>query len=522
MKKFYLKSLFALFAIAACAFNVSADELTVCEPTTATPPTSNYLPINGTYVDEAGTTCQVIYPAEMLEDMADGEISAIKFYLNENGIRFRNCTLQFSVGETDQAEFGNLVEGLTSVASITFPSEASSDTELLIEFDAPFEYSGGNLVFESKVTTAGTWASTSFIGVATGSNTGISRGSAYEFLPKATFTYEVEAVDYKAIVSPQSLNFGKVVMGGDNDLTVTIKNKGTNAFTPTLSNLDAPFTAALAIEGELAPGDDVNVNVTFAPTEYGNFDGTLTIDCGEAGTFDVTLNGLCANEVDIADGNATNSDVPIYGLYCDTQGTRCQVIYPADMLIDLVGKKINSVTFYPNNGSMALRNVTLQVSIGSTTQIEFDRETAIAEPNFVTDIANNSTTAVLVGGEEVLEFNFAEPFEYNGDNLVIETLVTVKGNYATTPFKGTAMDYNAGARNSSNGSALCQFLPKATFSVTDPDVVTGIDDAFTGKPIKGVRYYNLSGVASTTPFEGFNIVVTEYTDGTKSSTKVIK
>ncbi len=521
MKKFYLKSLFALFAIAACAFNVSAAELTVCEPNTATPPVSSNLPIYGFYADETGTTCQVIYPAEMLENMDGGEISAIKFYLNSNGIQFSKATIQFSLGETTQTEFGNLVQDLTPVASITFPEEASGDTELLIQFDTPFEYEGGNLVFESKVTAAGGWGSTSFIGVSTSSNTGIARGNTYSFLPKATFTYEIEVVDYKASVDPLSLNFSKVAKDASKELSVTIKNKGTNAFTPTLSELDAPFTAALATEGELAPGAKVDVNVTFAPTEYGNFDGTLTIDCGEAGTFDVALNGLCANEVDIADGDATNTDVPIYGLYCDTQGTRCQVIYPADMLIGLVGKKINSVTFYPNNASMALRNVTLQMSIGSTTQIEFDQETAIAEPNFVTDLTNNTTTT-LVGGEELLEFNLTEPFEYNGDNLVIETLVTVKGNYSTTPFKGTAMDYNAGARTSSNGSVICKFLPKVTFSVTDPDVVTGIDDAFTGKPIKGVHYYNLSGVASTTPFEGFNIVVTEYTDGTKSSTKVIK
>ncbi|MBR6247523.1 MAG: DUF1573 domain-containing protein, partial [Muribaculaceae bacterium] len=282
MKKFYLKSLFALFAIAACAFNVSATELTVCEPTTATPPTSNYLPINGTYVDEAGTTCQVIYPAEMLEEMADGEITAIKFYLNSNGIQFSKATIQFSLGETTQTEFGNLVQDLTPVASITFPSEPSGDTELLIQFDTPFEYEGGNLVFESKVTAAGNWGSTSFIGVSTSSNTGIARGNTYSFLPKATFTYEIEVVDYKASVDPLSLNFSKVAKDASKELSVTIKNKGTNAFTPTLSNLDAPFTAALATEGELAPGAKVDVNVTFAPTEYGNFDGTLTIDCGEA------------------------------------------------------------------------------------------------------------------------------------------------------------------------------------------------------------------------------------------------
>ena len=40
--------------------------------------------------------------------------------------------------------------------------------------------------------------------------------------------------------------------------------------------------------------------------------------------------------------------------------------------------------------------------------------------------------------------------------------------------------------------------------------------------VKGVRYYNVSGVASSTPFDGVNIIVTEHGDGTKTVTKVIK
>ena len=40
--------------------------------------------------------------------------------------------------------------------------------------------------------------------------------------------------------------------------------------------------------------------------------------------------------------------------------------------------------------------------------------------------------------------------------------------------------------------------------------------------VKNVRFYNLQGMESATPFQGVNIVVSEMTDGSKVITKVVK
>ncbi len=53
-------------------------------------------------------------------------------------------------------------------------------------------------------------------------------------------------------------------------------------------------------------------------------------------------------------------------------------------------------------------------------------------------------------------------------------------------------------------------------------VITGVEDLNTGKAVQSVTYYNVAGIQSTTPFDGVNLVVTKYTDGTKSTVKVIK
>ena len=62
-------------------------------------------------------------------------------------------------------------------------------------------------------------------------------------------------------------------------------------------------------------------------------------------------------------------------------------------------------------------------------------------------------------------------------------------------------------------------LEDTTFNV---QVVTAVKDINTNKAVAGVKYYNLAGVESNVPFDGVNVVVTTYTDGTKAASKVIK
>ena len=51
---------------------------------------------------------------------------------------------------------------------------------------------------------------------------------------------------------------------------------------------------------------------------------------------------------------------------------------------------------------------------------------------------------------------------------------------------------------------------------------TGIDQPVADKEIIGHTYYNLTGQSSSTPFDGLNIVVTRYSDGTSTAAKVMR
>ncbi len=63
---------------------------------------------------------------------------------------------------------------------------------------------------------------------------------------------------------------------------------------------------------------------------------------------------------------------------------------------------------------------------------------------------------------------------------------------------------------------------KATYTVNMTGNVTGINDVVTEAEAVSTTYYNLLGVQSNTPFSGINVVVTTYSDGTRTARKVVK
>lgn len=58
--------------------------------------------------------------------------------------------------------------------------------------------------------------------------------------------------------------------------------------------------------------------------------------------------------------------------------------------------------------------------------------------------------------------------------------------------------------------------------VAAKQVPSGVEDLAAEKTVKGVLYYDLQGHESAEPFSGFNIEVTQFTDGTSQSKKIIK
>ena len=174
-----------------------------------------------------------------------------------------------------------------------------------------------------------------------------------------------------------------------------------------------------------------------------------------------------AVELTVAEGTDQAQYAPIYGMYMDTRGTVSQVIYPADMLADMQGGTITAIKFYPIAALQDFGDAKLQVAMK---EVEQDRYTAA-------EIVEGATVVVAdltpVTGATEFVIELAEPFVYNGGNLMIETTLTTAGNMKSTKFNGVAYSYAIGLAQYTYAWADTYYyetenvLPKATFTYTE-------------------------------------------------------
>ena len=68
------------------------------------------------------------------------------------------------------------------------------------------------------------------------------------------------------------------------------------------------------------------------------------------------------------------------------------------------------------------------------------------------------------------------------------------------------------------------YIAEQTFttSMTGDNVVTAVNGVNVNREVKSVTYFNSLGMHSSQPFSGVNVVVTRYTDGTTTTTKIVK
>lgn len=189
MKKSFKLMSAALLALASFV-SVQAETLTVYDG-------SDYLaavPFNGSWVDEVGNKTQVLFPAADLTDMVGKTITAMTFYTEPEGCKLDGGLLNISLGETEVNVMSDYItEGLTLVGTCSFTAAEDQVVELTINFDTPFTYNGGNLLFENVVVEATDYQFTYWTGVKTNYNCAMvgsyGGASARQFLPKTTFTY---------------------------------------------------------------------------------------------------------------------------------------------------------------------------------------------------------------------------------------------------------------------------------------------------------------------------------------------
>ena len=185
-----------------------------------------------------------------------------------------------------------------------------------------------------------------------------------------------------------------------------------------------------------------------------------------ANSEDIEMGGVYVNDpnavpepLTVADGSATNGNVPVYGFYADAY-LRSHMVYPAADLANMAGADINKMTFYATQTSVDWgTNFNVYISEVADATIS-----AFADVNDM-DLVYAGPLSI-VGGQMVV--NFTNDYSYNGGNLLVAIEQIDNGNYITSTWLGAASTGSCvqGYSYSSLDDIVAgqkDFLPKTTF-----------------------------------------------------------
>ena len=122
------------------------------------------------------------------------------------------------------------------------------------------------------------------------------------------------------------------------------------------------------------------------------------------------------------------------------------------------------------------------------------------------------------GSINVQEFKAAFNVDYSL-NLVDNPELTSGAVYSFEALVKEVAVPTTDAKSTSDASTKFVVYP---LDLDAKKVATGVNDVNSAKEVKGVSYFNMMGVESAQPFDGVNIMVTTYTDGTQSAAKVLR
>ena len=231
-------------------------------------------------------------------------------------------------------------------------------------------------------------------------------------------------------------------------------------------------------------GDSKSITTSLANYTWTNVDVSngMVINPKDSytGLASITITGESASSGNtesetICEGTTTNEFLPIYGFYNDDFQIN-QMIYPENLLTNLVGKTLTSMTFYANGALGAnLGTSVWTVKLGTTNQTSF-----ASSLSSITRLVPDNVTIVAQGysittGINTMTINFTTPFTYTGGNLLVDFQSTTDGGWVRAYFYGVNQNsvtgynsYNSSSTAGSNGhyssGGVRQFLPQVTFT----------------------------------------------------------
>ncbi len=164
----------------------------------------------------------------------------------------------------------------------------------------------------------------------------------------------------------------------------------------------------------------------------------------------------------VAEGNATSTYYPVYGTWMDANQHN-QLVYPAEMLTELVGKPISSIKFYVQTGGSVkngsgwhLQNFVFKMAEPSNVSLQSGFISAPMETVYEGSIDPVTATDGMV-------INFTTPYIYLGGNLLIDITTTTNGVYNAATFRGVNTAFVTSRYSYNTSGSYSSFLPMVDF-----------------------------------------------------------
>ena len=180
-------------------------------------------------------------------------------------------------------------------------------------------------------------------------------------------------------------------------------------------------------------------------------------DDTSAWSAEISFTPTNAYTLTVNDGTATNSYVPVYGLYTDDH-IKSQFIIPAADLSAMAYGNITKLTFYSSDANKNWGAASFEVYMTET------NETTVNSLASVSDMTQVYTGSLGIANN-VMEITLTTPYQYMGGNLMIAFEQPTSGTWGGCNWYGVDA---TGASQGGHGSSVSQrnFLPKTTFDFT--------------------------------------------------------
>lgn len=302
---------------------------------------------------------------------------------------------------------------------------------------------------------------------------------------------------------------------------------------------------------------------------------------GDASTAgQLQLNWEAASKAAEFNYQKSNTDIAVGMTGSSKRKSYCAIKMPADTLANFVGLKITHIKFKLD--SIAVKNPSVFVMAGDNIIYSQDLEAEslvkgwnvvrlnnpVAVDNtqdmsvgYYIEYANgvkpstcDAGTPAVPGYSDLISSSASAGYWYSLMNkfklnygwrisAVLATPDTTVSSRSAAPRKADAgITYNVYC----NGEKIASGLSETSYTVQNPvagsyvvtaeasgqesaesnavnyNTTSGVDTTVASKAVSSVTYYNVAGQQVPAPVKGVNIVVTRYTDGTQSTTKVVK